>query len=445
MCLNTNILRVESRNTHEVRYIDAPCGYCVECLKHRQNDWKMRMCSEASEWRHVYFFTLTYRDDALPCRVFYADVLSEPLYEGRKPFCESKCTDDDMIVCSTACKDDVQRWIKRFRINMERRYGARPNFKYFICAEYGPNPIGTRRPHYHGLMFTDLDKFTIQPMFHEWEKMYGRIDFQEVGLGREDKSAVSNYVSKYCSKGCFESRIEDIMHGRIERAWSIMSKNIGIDWLEKNIPNYYRYIPKTLELEAKGGTWTHEDVERLYWADRDAPYWRELDDLIDNNFMYDGKNFKYRLPRYYYERMYAVQKTFKNYDRTIKPQLRAAFGCCDCQSEKHFCFANQVEPITFFKKIREDKRYVHENFLSVALAFRLRIRALVECKKLQRGISAKDEVYYKDGVGFSRVVEQQRRAREARKSALATSLRNFYETNMWNHRIFDFGENLEFH
>ena len=70
---------------------------------------------------------------------------------------------------SSACKADVQSWLKRLQAVTRKRAKARglhakdidrgaykhlkPKFSYFICAEYGPN--GTHRPHY-GLLFYAL-------------------------------------------------------------------------------------------------------------------------------------------------------------------------------------------------------------------------------------------------------------------------------------------------
>lgn len=126
-----------------------PCGACPECLKDKQNAYKMRLVEESKNWNYLYFFTLTYSDESLPRNDF-----------GN----------------STACVKHIQSWLKRFRIRQERarcdiegipyKYLAFPSvrdtcsvkFKYFICAEYAPDGEyvdrkgclrrSTMRPHY---------------------------------------------------------------------------------------------------------------------------------------------------------------------------------------------------------------------------------------------------------------------------------------------------------
>ena len=68
MCVNPLQIRVTSRTFGTSHFVDAPCGKCVECLKRRQNDWKLRIVHESQYWSKLYFFTLTYNNDSLPCR-----------------------------------------------------------------------------------------------------------------------------------------------------------------------------------------------------------------------------------------------------------------------------------------------------------------------------------------------------------------------------------------
>ena len=102
MCVRPISVKVLSRTFGITRYLDAPCGHCIECLKKRQNDWKMRLCHECGYWSHVYFFTLTYSNDSLPCHVYYRDCLSEPLFSGTYNDVFQYASDNDLLICSTA-------------------------------------------------------------------------------------------------------------------------------------------------------------------------------------------------------------------------------------------------------------------------------------------------------------------------------------------------------
>lgn len=122
MCVKPLDVVIESRVTSRVRTISVPCGHCVECMKRRQNDWKMRITKECESWSHVYFFTLTYKDSKLPCNVCFEDVYDEVLYHGVKPAAELfASTIDGAKVFSTVDFEDVRNWLKRFRTSYERK------------------------------------------------------------------------------------------------------------------------------------------------------------------------------------------------------------------------------------------------------------------------------------------------------------------------------------
>lgn len=141
--------------------VTVPCGKCLECVKDYQNAWKIRLTEEAKVHKHVYFFTLTYNDDSVPFE--YDD-------EGNK--------------CLTVRKSDVQLWLKRNRMRFQRSFDIEVDFKYFITSEYGPN---TGRPHYHGIIFTEIEPSYIASMFNDWSTCYGFTNFSEVGVKGKKK------------------------------------------------------------------------------------------------------------------------------------------------------------------------------------------------------------------------------------------------------------------
>lgn len=336
--------------------IEVPCGKCPECLARRQNDWKLRLMEESSNYSHLYFFTLTYADENLPI------------------------TDEGL---STACKKDVQLWIKKFRMAFERSKGIKLSdyFKYFICAEYGPN--GTHRPHYHGLFMTDLDEVAINPLFDDWRNSKGFVHVDSVPIVPDERQAVANYVSKYCCKGEFASRKEDIDAGKIENAWSCMSKGIGRSYVENPVNRRY-----------------HRPFRRENETLRE-----NLDVMIDRmcvSFSTQNGTFTYAMPRYYRERLFQLYQPFERY--VYNPKLK--------KYEK-----------------KEVWRYASKNSVSPLLSFRVRERVLDRFAQ-QIGYAEfrliPSEVLDKINVPITNISPSERDYRERRARG---KLAEFYITN----------------
>lgn len=158
-----------------------PCGKCIECLKDRQNSWKIRLVEEARDHKFVYFFTLTYNDDSVPFTT---------LPGGTR--------------VNHVSKYDIQLWVKRSRINFVRKLKREIDFKYFITSEYGPN---TGRPHYHGIVFTDVSPTYISLMFHDWSSNYGFVNFSSVGWSAKKKAKVALLLSQIMLQNTASSQI----------------------------------------------------------------------------------------------------------------------------------------------------------------------------------------------------------------------------------------------
>ena len=161
MCLTPISLKSQDSFGLDVNQL-VPCGKCLECLKDRQNSWKIRLVEEARVHKYVYFFTLTYNDDSVPFTT---------LPDGTR--------------VNHVSKYDVQLWIKRNRIKFERMLKRDIDFKYFVTSEYGPN---TGRPHYHGIIFTDISPTYISAMFHDWSSSNGFVNFSSVGYSDRKKA-----------------------------------------------------------------------------------------------------------------------------------------------------------------------------------------------------------------------------------------------------------------
>lgn len=449
MCINPIEFKIESRNFNKVRIGLFPCGCCIECQKRRQNDWKLRIIKEASYYSHFYFFTLTYRNNVLPCSVFYVDD-TQPLYSGTFLDCTGFCSSHDLTYCSprdidrmgfvdcyvssTTCKKHIQDLFKRFRTSYERKNGVLADFKYFICSEYGPNPNGTKRPHYHGLIMSDIPYNDFLPLFNEWQRDFGRMEFKEVGIKRDEKSKVANYISKYCCKGSFDSRLQDIKDGRCDKAFYLMSKNIGLRWLEDNKVQWTAFCPESLKMQ---GLWDIDHVER-YFSRREGKPARllaEVERLIDHLTVYDGDNFKYKIPRYFFERLFYERRVNTRCVTTDKPKLRSVPFCDSPIQERHFCKASNFV-ITYETREVKDVRYCGETFIAAAISYCLRERASARSREsMDVWLQSHPDISYESALRLYTIREQD--AIKARGQVASQSLGSFYTLNMWNHREFD--------
>lgn len=262
MCLSPIVIKTQDAFGLPVNQ-SVPCGKCLECLKDKQNSWKIRLQEESRDHLFTYFFTLTYRDSSVPFVVS----------DGRK--------------INIVSKKDIQLWIKRNRIAFQRMFQRDVDLKYFICSEYGPN---TGRPHYHGILFTDISPTFISSMFADWTADYGFVNYSEVGKSGNKKtgskiSSVGNYVAKYCAKPVIfkspvELELDELFNqGVIPKPFYLMSKGIGQKYIDR-MKRFHR--PSNLSAS-----------ERVSL-------------VCDRAFYHDGA-FKYKLPRYYRDRLYRMK------------------------------------------------------------------------------------------------------------------------------------------
>ena len=172
--------RIVNPYTHEVQIV--PCGNCSACQNARASRWVQRLDQERYCWQYCLFFTLTYNNDSLPLLkrsksdLFYYDSSSEHydiVGRGKSPFIDinehiASCAFNVSLLRSESSwikshdtipyvsVYDVQKFIKRIRINLFRKVDKNEKIRYFICSEYGPKHL---RPHYHGIFFFNSDKF----------------------------------------------------------------------------------------------------------------------------------------------------------------------------------------------------------------------------------------------------------------------------------------------
>lgn len=122
-----------------VDLIEIPCGQCIECRIDYSKQWAQRcICEAQMSERNSYFITLTYDDEHLPCAEFSFPFHTPPGVVINEP-----------VLLSPLHQDDMTLFLKRLRINLERKYGI-DKIRFFYCGEYGET---THRPHFHLLLF----------------------------------------------------------------------------------------------------------------------------------------------------------------------------------------------------------------------------------------------------------------------------------------------------
>lgn len=187
------------------------CGHCLLCRLRNTRDWTIRLMHERQLYTYATFVTLTYDDDHLP---------SSKL-RGR----------------GSLRKTDFQKFIKRLRVNLERKYYHLydQEIKYYACGEYGSS-LYTERPHYHAIIF-GLDSYIHHDIIAEvWDKCD-----HDVGVVCEpfETKAVASYVAGYIQKKLTgQKAFEAYDQYELERPFLLVSKGIGKEWCRGNAIQY---------------------------------------------------------------------------------------------------------------------------------------------------------------------------------------------------------------
>lgn len=202
--------------------LQVPCGNCAGCQKKVAGEWYYRALAEYRDTietnGYMIMDCLTYSESKIPRLKDYFDC---PDSKGRNKdkFRNTYCFDFK----------HVQDWKKLLRIRMERDgYDVARNLKFFIAAEYGTAENGTKRIHYHVLLYV-RNRF-IEPIqlsqyiAESWK--YGRTDGVPykgaayllghclIENGLTGSIRVCKYVTKYVQKHC---KMQETLNKRVAR------------------------------------------------------------------------------------------------------------------------------------------------------------------------------------------------------------------------------------
>lgn len=88
---------------------------------------------------------------------------------------------------------DIQDFIKRLRINLERKFNVKDKFSFFVCGEYGPTSM---RPHYHLLLHCPTRLLAVFKLavVASWKfDNLGTVDFERKRIIFTDERQKSKY------------------------------------------------------------------------------------------------------------------------------------------------------------------------------------------------------------------------------------------------------------
>lgn len=222
MCTNTKLIR----NRWTGRTIRVKCGKCPACVQQKAAARANRIRNSSRYGYIALFVTLTYANEFIPYVYrhnvqkdvdipIYRDSTARLLKSGIFKFNPgTKVVDvinsdfDDFGNSLSLCKDlknyygrigvcyypDLQDFLKRLRINLQRHYEINFPLSYFACSEYGGRSY---RPHFHLLIFvpTHYVNEVKSCIYESWPYDYRGTKRLSVEVARNAASYVSSYVN----------------------------------------------------------------------------------------------------------------------------------------------------------------------------------------------------------------------------------------------------------
>jgi len=183
-----------------INEVILPCGKCAACINRKIQEWTFRLDNERINSKVTYFVTLTYNNYHVPInRYGKMELKKEHVQQFLKKLRYDKDNDPEYGIFED----------HYFKCNL--RY---ENIRYYAVGEYGTE---RKRPHYHLVMYNCSKKAIID----NWE--YGEVDIQ---IPRSSQAI--GYVIKYLHK-----RIYNITPKNVKPEFSLMSKGIGLGYVEK--------------------------------------------------------------------------------------------------------------------------------------------------------------------------------------------------------------------
>lgn len=195
-------------------FLTVPCGRCVQCLRRRARDWKVRIMAEHARYKYrgCRFVTLTFSDDEL-----------SPFWIGEGSFCHSQRFEDF----------DIALIVRRFLERVRKLTGK--SVRHVFIPEFGSSPDGTHRLHLHGILFDCFLK--VEFLEKLWK--HGFIHVHSYCDAR-----TSGYITKYMTKDLATRTPVFVSSG--------IGSNLVTASLRRKFERYLRSLKEDLRLNFNG-------------------------------------------------------------------------------------------------------------------------------------------------------------------------------------------------
>ncbi len=180
MCLYLSILRnrkytankknggvIPKAKDWRAKWVPIGCGKCMECMKQKGNQWKVRLSEEIKSDNRGYFVTLTFND-----RAFY-ELGKNAVVKGYEL---------DNKIAKRGVRMFLERWRKKYKKSV----------KHWLVTELGEK---NGRMHMHGIIWCD-DSSAIEERWNAGIKY----EFGHVFIGNYVNMKTINYIVKYIMK-----------------------------------------------------------------------------------------------------------------------------------------------------------------------------------------------------------------------------------------------------
>lgn len=216
-------------------YIEVPCNHCDVCKERKISAFVQRckletQCYDCRPW----FITLTYDNNHLPEK--------------------------------GVSIDEVQRFLKRLRINLVRS-GFNKRIRYVLVGEYGKN---THRPHYHAILWNIGAKTHKQylQLVDILDKSWNNGFIQHRIINPENDKAFY-YTAKYLKKDCLVPKGCNPTFVLSSRG----NGGIGSKFLDRIAPELRRTLNVSFKFLNKWSNKVEELVFSQYVLNRIFPSW----------------------------------------------------------------------------------------------------------------------------------------------------------------------------
>lgn len=180
-----------------LKYVPVGCGKCIECMKQKAREWKVRLNEEIKVSEKPHYVTLTFSNHDL------------------EKLCKETGLKETNAVATIAVRRFLERWRKKYK----------KSIKHWLITELGHE--NTERIHLHGIIFSDI--LTEKLLTQYWS--YGQIR-----IGQYCNERTINYIMKYVTK-------IDTDHKNYFPV-ILCSKGLGANYIKEFTKQLHRYNGK---------------------------------------------------------------------------------------------------------------------------------------------------------------------------------------------------------